>query len=585
MKSHDPRMRFVDLKVEYLETRIALSFGPAANYGVGNAPQSIISGDFNEDAATDLVTANYNSSSITVMLGNGNGTFKTGQNWPTDTSPCALATGDLNEDGNLDILTGNISSNQANVLLGNGNGTFKPWTGISLSGANCSISLDDFNSDGNLDAAFGVATQSMVLLMLGNGNGTFEPYTSYSTGNSPGQGVYDIASADLNDDGAVDLATANHVSHNVSVLMGPGDGTFQGAVNYPVGNNPTSIVIANFNADGEDDLATGNGANNVTALMGNGDGTLQPGKNSGVSEPQGVAAADFNGDGVDDLAMGNYSAQTVSVLIGNGNGTFQNPAPYPVGAIPLSVAVADFNGDSAPDIATANSGSNTVSVLLNTSVATHFDITAVPFATAGNRFRITVTALDEFNNQFANYTGTVHFTSSDPAAFLPSDYTFTLGDGGKHIFTVKLYTAGNEIISATDTLVSTITGSASVNVKPGAAKTLVVAGFPSPVTVGTVHTFTVTAKDAFGNVATGYVGTVHFSSTDVSAILPADYTFTASDGGTKVFGGVFMTLGTHDLAGTDTASANITGSQLGILVEPGRDWQTHPRPLRREKRA
>jgi hypothetical protein len=118
---------------------------------------------------------------------------------------------------------------------------------------------------------------------------------------------------------------------------------------------------------------------------------------------------------------------------------------------------------------------------------------------------------------------------------LPPDYTFTASDAGKHTFTVTFKTAGTQSITATDTVTSTITGTQSkIKVNPAAAATLMVSGFPSPIAHGTAGTFTVTALDPYGNVATGYRGTVHFTSSDAAASLPADYTFTSTDAGVQI---------------------------------------------------
>jgi hypothetical protein len=128
---------------------------------------------------------------------------------------------------------------------------------------------------------------------------------------------------------------------------------------------------------------------------------------------------------------------------------------------------------------------------------------------------ISATARDAFGNVAKTYTGTVHFTSTDAQAVLPADYTFVSGDNGVHSFSVTLKTAGTQSITATDKTTATITGTESgIAVAAAAAGSFVVSGFPTSITAGISGTITVTAHDAFGNVATGYGGTVHFTSTD-----------------------------------------------------------------------
>jgi hypothetical protein len=199
----------------------------------------------------------------------------------------------------------------------------------------------------------------------------------------------------------------------------------------------------------------------------------------------------------------------------------------------------------------------------------HLKITSPASATAGSSFSITVTAQDANNNTLTSYLGTIHFTSSDAAAVLPSNYTFTAADAGVHTFAgVILKTAGSRSITATDTVTSSITRSVSVTVSPAAAASLVVAGFPSPVTAGTTNNFTVTVKDPYGNTVSGYTGTVKFSSSASKAVLPANYTFTGADAGVHTFSAILKSAGTQSLTAKDSLNSGISGSQKGIVVNP-----------------
>jgi hypothetical protein len=151
---------------------------------------------------------------------------------------------------------------------------------------------------------------------------------------------------------------------------------------------------------------------------------------------------------------------------------------------------------------------------------------------------------------------------------LPADYTFTSSDNGSHGFGngATLKTAGAQSITAADTVTSSITGSVSIKVKAAAASALMVAGFPSPVTQGTAASFTVTAVDPYGNTAISYLGTVHFTSSDSKASLPANYTFTSADAGVHTFTATLNTVGTQSITATDTHNSSITGTQSGIQV-------------------
>jgi uncharacterized repeat protein (TIGR03803 family) len=186
--------------------------------------------------------------------------------------------------------------------------------------------------------------------------------------------------------------------------------------------------------------------------------------------------------------------------------------------------------------------------------------------TAGVAQSFTVTAENPDGSTATGYTGTVHFTSTDPQAVLPADYTFTTADQGTKTFTATLKTAGTQSLTASDTVTSC--SRTGITVSPAAASTLSVTGFPSPVTSGQAQTFTVTAMDPFGNTTPGYTGTVHFTSTDSAATLPADYTFQSSDAGVHIFSATLLTAGTQSLTATDTATSSVTGTQSGIVVTP-----------------
>jgi len=191
--------------------------------------------------------------------------------------------------------------------------------------------------------------------------------------------------------------------------------------------------------------------------------------------------------------------------------------------------------------------------------------------TAGTAGTLTVTALDAFGQVVTGYQGTVHFTSTDAMAILAADYTFTATDAGAHTFPATLTTAGTQSITAIDTATPAITGGRSgIVVTSAAPATLVVSGFPSPTVAWTKHSLTVAVNDRYGNTATGYRGTIHFTSSDPRAALPANYTFVAADNGVHTFAplATLKTVGTRSITATDTATATIHGSQTGIVVSP-----------------
>src|SRR5438874_221300 len=201
-----------------------------------------------------------------------------------------------------------------------------------------------------------------------------------------------------------------------------------------------------------------------------------------------------------------------------------------------------------------------------TLLASSLLVSGFPSATtAGVVENLTVTAELLDGTTDTAYAGTMSFTSSDSQAVLPADYTFTADDQGVHTFTVTLGTAGTQSLIATDA--DGITGTEDgIIVSPAAASAFTVSGFASSTTAGTVGSLTVTALDPYGNVATGYAGTVDITSSDAQAALPADYTFTAADAGTHGFSATLESAGSQSLTVAD--ADGITGSQVGLSIDP-----------------
>lgn len=260
-------------------------------------------------------------------------------------------------------------------------------------------------------------------------------------------------------------------------------------------------------------------------------------------------------------------------LGGSGGDSGQGIALDPAGNAYIAGNTASTNFPTTPGVvqpsATGTDDNAFVSRISATTTPT-FAVSGFPSSTpAGVAGTFTVVARDANGNVLTGYTGTVHFTSSASQAVLPADYTFTAADGGTHSFSATLKTAGNHSITVTDIATATFTGTqAGITVKAGAASTLNVAGFPTPTTAGIARTFTVTARDAYGNTATGYTGTVRFTSSDLQAALPGNYTFTANDAAVHTFSATLKTAGSQSLTATDTLSASVTGFQSGIAINP-----------------
>ncbi len=331
---------------------------------VGSDPRGIVIADFNGDGKPDMAIVNRGSDSISILLGNGDGTFAPAVTYATGADCIAIAVGDLNGDGKMDLVTANRAAYTISVLLGNGDGTFGSHTDYTVGTEPMAVALGDFNGDGFLDVAEVNNADNTLSILLGVGNGALQNPVTYSVGSSP----IAIVTGDFNGDGYLDLATANTGGNNVSVLFGNGNGTFQAAAFYATGDDPDGMLAADLNGDGKLDLVVAdNGSDSVSVLLNAGNGTFA----SNVVYPVGtlpfaVAAGDFVGNGKIDIAVVNSGDDTVSIVPGNGDGTL-NPAgtlTFATGNNDLALATGDFNHDGRADLVVSNSQDNTISVML-----------------------------------------------------------------------------------------------------------------------------------------------------------------------------------------------------------------------------
>jgi VCBS repeat protein len=349
----------------------ASGFRPAGTLTVGKFPARVATADFNHDGKIDIAAANEGDGTVSILLGNGDGTFQPAQTFAADAGSEGIGVGDLNHDGNLDLIVANpynASGGDVSVLLGNGDGTFQAPVNYLAGVSPDFVSVGDFNEDGKLD--FEVVNSDYaggsISVFLGNGDGSFQAPATYDVGRSPTES----ATADLNGDGSLDLVVANYIGHSVSILFGNGDGTFQPQVTINI-LGASSIQIGDVNHDRKPDIVVGDFDPNhyhsgrIWVLLGNGDGSFQTAKLFPTGTlTKSVILADFNRDG--NLDVASSSGNRLSVLLGNGDGTFGGKMMWFAGKDPLGLAAGDFHGTGSLDVVLADFDRHNLILFQNT---------------------------------------------------------------------------------------------------------------------------------------------------------------------------------------------------------------------------
>ena len=368
---------------QFTASALGASF-PRTDYIAGASPRAVVTGTFDtiNNGNLDLAVVNQANNDVSILLGNGDGTFNAQTTFPTGNGPIAIAAGAFDETNNTnqDLAVVNQTDGTVSILLGNGDGTFtKQPTDIKVGNGPVAIAVGNFDTNSITnnfpDLAVVNKTDGTVSILLGNGDGTF---TKQPTDIKVGNGPVAIVAGDFDsvNNSIADLAVVNQSDDSVSILLGNGDGSFTTPTSaILVGNSPSAIAAGNFDSTSATSnflgLAVTNSADaSVSILLGNGNGTFSapnPAAFATQTNPAVILSADFNNDGVPDLAVANEGSDSISVYLGIGDGTFLPPLDVATGNSPIALASGDLNGSGSTDLAVANLASDTVSVILNSN--------------------------------------------------------------------------------------------------------------------------------------------------------------------------------------------------------------------------
>jgi hypothetical protein len=518
-------------------------FGSLAATASGYGTFGVAIGDLNGDGIPDVATADYLGSAVSVLLGNGDGTYLTHVDYSLGTNIPAfgLALGDVNGDGYLDIVAAIHNNSGIYVLLGNGDGTFQAPQLNATTGSSNWVALADLNKDGNLDIVTLDYYSDVVIVFLGNGDGTFQKSVSYDTGSTP----YGVTVGDFNKDGKVDVAVSNYGSATVSVLLGNGDGTLQAQTAYTVDQGPMNLIAVDLDNDGNQDLVVCDYSGSmVSVLLGNGDGTFKAQVEYPVSSPWGLAAADLNGDGfIDVVAVSPGAAFTV--LQGVGDGTFQPPVSTATGGSTFMVALGDLNGDGVTDLVLSDLGNSNILVSLS-SISVSATLAGVSIPGGGTHNVVADYARDV--NSAVSMSSPIELAGSAISTSLSVNVSPNPASLGQSV-----------------ALTATITPGTHAGYTSTGTVTFYDDGTPigSPVTVSNGHAVLTKSDLAVGDhdITAVYSGDTNFTgSTAAAATLTVslpDYTITASPSALTIHRGQ---------AGSSTLTVTPTGGYTGSLA-------------------
>lgn len=354
------------------------TFQLAPSYDVADEPSAVFSEDFNGDTYSDLVVANETSDNISVLINEGGGTFLAAVDYNVGNEPSSVFSADFDGDLDKDMAVANYGSDDVSILLNNGNGAFQNSAFYNVGDSPGSIFSADLDNDNDFDLAVANFYPGDVSILLNNGDGTFQ-----NTANNAVTGyALAVFLADFDSDNDQDVAVGTSWPAGISIFLNNGNGTFQPEISYTAENQGQYIYAADFDGDSDYDIATIGGLifdiRNLSILMNNGDGTFQQSVTYPVDFVGAISSADYDGDNDMDLAITCSGGYSINIYSNNGEGTFQYEGNYGVGYNPSSIFSADFDGDNDYDLAVANAYSDNVSILINLSNNTDIPYENIP---------------------------------------------------------------------------------------------------------------------------------------------------------------------------------------------------------------
>ena len=352
---------------------------PVVPADVGRHPEALTVGDFNGDSWQDIATVNSGSDDVTMLFGNGNGTFRSGISFGVGRSPMFLTSGDLNQDAKLDLIVAETGSNGILVLLGKGDGFFHEPKFYASGKGPTFLKLGDLDLDGDVDVVvtnsgrYGNYPPYSLAVLLNDGQGELGQVQRFEEQDQHGLFPTGVSIADLTGDDLPELTVTwsqpswRTPNGRVSVFKNEGSGQFVHAQDIEAGFTLSAVMQVDLDEDGNLDLiAASLFTDSLKILLQESLGQYtKPAELDVGFSPMAVTVDDFDGDGNWDLISSNRASNSISILLGRGDGSFQPAGNFAMGKTTTFVAVEDFNGDGWPDVVATNSDSHDVSVLLS----------------------------------------------------------------------------------------------------------------------------------------------------------------------------------------------------------------------------